>query len=141
MPILKTDILGTLIEINYEEVEKVKLVKLINKFKQRLSEFVPNGKINNNAILFLAALKLEDELEENKKILLKNNLDKNIIDDQAKEIIKLNNQIIYLKNEAEEIKSKNVGENYNNLLILEEVQNLEKLTKFIQEKIKNEINR
>ena len=140
MPILKTDILGTLIEINYEEVEKVKLVKLINKFKQRLSEFVPNGKINNNAILFLAALKLEDELEENKKILLKNNLDKNIIDDQAKEIIKLNNQIIYLKNEAEEIKSKNVGENYNNLLILEEVQNLEKLTKFIQEKIKNEIN-
>ena len=140
MPILKTDILGTLIEINYEEVEKVKLIKLINKFKQRLSEFVPNGKINNNAILFLAALKLEDELEENKKILLKNNLDKNIIDDQAKEIIKLNNQIIYLKNEAEEIKSKNVGENYNNLLILEEVQNLEKLTKFIQEKIKNEIN-
>ena len=47
MPILKTEILGSEIEINYEEVEKERLTKLINQFKKRLSEFPQNGKINN----------------------------------------------------------------------------------------------
>ena len=65
MPILKTEILGSEIEIIYEEAEKEKLIKLINHFKQRLSEFPQNGKINDKAIIFFSALKIEDELEEN----------------------------------------------------------------------------
>jgi cell division protein ZapA (FtsZ GTPase activity inhibitor) len=83
MPILKTEILGSEIEIIYEEVEKERLIKLINQFKQRLSEFPQNGKINNKAIIFLSALKIEDELEENKKLLLNNKIDKNKINEKS----------------------------------------------------------
>ena len=34
MPIHKTEILGSLIEINYEEKEKNKLIKIIDQFKK-----------------------------------------------------------------------------------------------------------
>ena len=67
MPILKTEILGTNIEINYEKNEYDKLNNLIEKFKLRLSQFPNDGRASSNQILFLAALKTEDELEAMKK--------------------------------------------------------------------------
>ena len=39
MPILKIDILGSIIEINYEQNEYDKLIYLIKNFKNRLKEF------------------------------------------------------------------------------------------------------
>ena len=39
MPTLKIEILGSLIEINYEEAEKDKLIKIIEKFNDRLLDF------------------------------------------------------------------------------------------------------
>lgn len=140
MPILKTDILGSDIEINYEESEKEKLIKLINQFKQRLSEFPQNGKINDKAIIFLSALKTEDELEENKKLLFNNKVDKNKIYEQSQIISKLNDEIIVIKNEINELHSNNTIESNKNLLVLEKVQNLEKLIKYIKTKIKDELN-
>ena len=140
MPILKTDILGSEIEIIYEEVEKEKLTKLINQFKQRLSEFPQNGKINNKAIIFLSALKIEDELEENKKLLLNNKIDKNKINEKSQIISKLNNQIILLKTETNEFHSNSVIESNKYLQIIKKVQNLEKLIESIKTKIKNELD-
>ena len=140
MPILKTEILGSEIEIIYEEVEKERLVKLINQFKQRLSEFPQNGKINDKAIIFLSALKIEDELEENKKLLLNNKIDKNKINEKSQIISKLNKQIILLKTETNELHSNNVIESNKYLQVLEKVQNLEKLIESIKTKIKNELD-
>ena len=51
MPILKTEILGSKIEINYEESEKDKLEIIIEKFKERLSNFKNlEGKVSNSKI-------------------------------------------------------------------------------------------
>ena len=140
MPILKTDILGSEIEIIYEEVEKERLTKLINQFKKRLSEIPQNGKINDKAIIFLSALKIEDELEENKKLLLNNKIDKNKINEKSQIISKLNNQIILLKTETNEFHSNNVIESNKYLQIIKKVQNLEKLIESIKTKIKDELD-
>ena len=140
MPILKIEILGSEIEIIYEEAEKEKLIKLINQFKQRLSKFPQNGKINDKAIIFLSALKIEDELEENKKLLLNNNVDKNKINDNSQIISKLNNQIILLKTKTNELHSNNVIESNKYLKVLEKVQNLEKFIESIKTKIKDALD-
>ncbi len=63
MPTLKTEILGSFIEINYDNAEKNKLKKIIEKFNNRLLDFKNlEGKVSDNKILFLAALKAEDEI-------------------------------------------------------------------------------
>ena len=114
MPILKTEILGTDIEINYEKNEYDKLNNLIEKFKIRLSQFSNDGRASSNQILFLAALKTEDELETMEK---KINVDANEKDLQNKNIVieNLNKEIILLKKE------------------------LEKITKLIQDRIKESV--
>ena len=43
MPILKTEILGSQIEINYQEDEYNKLKKLISSYKKKYSIFLHNG--------------------------------------------------------------------------------------------------
>ena len=70
MPILKVNILGVNIKINYQEGEKNKLNTLIDNFLKRLSKFENlKSKVTDNKILILSALKAEDEvLELNKKI-------------------------------------------------------------------------
>ena len=78
MPILKTEILGTDIEISYEKNEYDKLNNLIEKFKIRLSQFPNDGIASSNQILFLAALKTEDELETMKKRINVNADEKNL---------------------------------------------------------------
>ena len=84
MPTLKTEILGSSIEINYEESEKEKLIKIIEKFNDRLLDFENlRGKISDNKILILAALKAEDQIIE--KSLAKEK-ETEIIDNQKKEI-------------------------------------------------------
>ena len=68
MPILEINILGSVIEINYQEDEKEKLLDLIEQFKIRLSEFENiKGRFSDNKIIFLAALKAEDDILELKK--------------------------------------------------------------------------
>ena len=54
MPTLKTEILGSFIEINYDNAEKNKLKKIIEKFNNRLLDFKNlEGKVSDNKILFL----------------------------------------------------------------------------------------
>ena len=96
MPTLKTEILGSPIEINYEESEKGKLIKIIEKFKHRLLDFENlRGKISDKKILILAALKAEDQiidrsLTKEKETEIINNKKKGInINDITQEIIQL----------------------------------------------------
>ena len=138
MPILKTEILGTDIEINYEKNEYDKLNNLIEKFKIRLSQFPNDGRASSNQILFLAALKTEDELESIKNKINVNTNDKNL---QNKNLIieNLNQEIILLKKEIEKIKSSNITRINDNSLVLDEIKELEKITKLIQDRIKESI--
>ena len=132
MPILKTEILGTDIEINYEKNEYDKLNNLIEKFKIRLSQFSNDGRASSNQILFLTALKAEDELETvKKKINVKEN--KNFI------IENLNKEIILLKEELNKIKSSNISSIQDNNSIIDEIKELEKITKLIQDRIKESV--
>ena len=96
MPTLKTEILGSPIEINYQESEKDKLIKIIEKFNHRLLDFVNlRGKISDKKILILAALKAEDQiidrsLTKEKETEIINNKKKEInINDITQEIVQL----------------------------------------------------
>jgi len=135
MPTLKAEILGSNIEINFEEKEREKLLHLINNFKNRLSEFSNNnnGRISNTAIIFLAALKAEDQLEEIKNLLVKNKDDKNNIE-------KLNKEIVLLTDKVNKFKSINQQQDKNHSILIEEINNLENMLLSIQKKIllKNE---
>ena len=140
MPILKVDILGSEIKISYDEAEKEKLTKLINTFRKKLSEFPHDGKTNEKIIIFLAALKTQDELEENKKLLLENKVDRDKFNKKIELISKLNNEIIILKNENTELKNKNLINSNDDISIMEKVDNLEYLIESIQMKIKDVLN-
>ena len=130
MPILEINILGSIIEINYQENEKEKLMHLIQQFKLRLSEFKDiKGRFSDNKIIFLAALKAEDNifelkktLDSQKKIIDSSNTQKGQIDNKIREIVKLKDEL-FLVNEKnkdlEEQNNKTINEieKFNNKLI------------------------
>ena len=111
MPTLKTEILGSPIEINYEESEKEKLIKIIEKFNDRLLDFENlRGKISDKKILILAALKAEDQiidrsLTKEKETEIINNKKKGInINDITQEIIQLKDIESKLNDENSKLK-------------------------------------
>jgi cell division protein ZapA (FtsZ GTPase activity inhibitor) len=106
MPTLKTEILGSIIEINYQEAEKEKLERLISKLRGRISEFNHNiGQISDSKIIFLAALKAEDHLEEIENLLEKKDKEKKISNDQKNIINNLTKEIISLKDQISKLDS------------------------------------
>ena len=64
MPILKIEILGSSLEISYDENELDKLNKLIENFKKRISEYPNIDRIGKFSLIFLLAIKLEDQNNE-----------------------------------------------------------------------------
>ena len=123
MPVLKTEILGIELEISYEKNDYDKLNHLIEKFKKRLSQFPNDGIASSNQILFLAALKTEDELETMKKQIN----------------IETNKEIILLKKELEKIKSSSISSIQDNTSTIVEIKQIEKITKLIQDRIKESV--
>ena len=106
MPTLKTEILGSIIEINYQEAEKEKLERLISKLRGRISEFNHNiGQISDSKIIFLVALKAEDHLEEIENLLEKKDKEKKISNDQKNIINNLTKEIISLKDQISKLES------------------------------------
>tara|TARA_B100001079_G_scaffold73945_1_gene63493 strand:+ start:176 stop:598 length:423 start_codon:yes stop_codon:yes gene_type:complete len=107
MPTLKTEILGSPIEINYEESEKDKLIKIIEKFNDRLLDFENlRGKISDKKIIILAALKAEDQIIENS---LTNEKETEIINNKKKEINinDITQEIIQLKDTERKLNIEN----------------------------------
>ncbi len=93
MPTLKTEILGSPIEISYEESEKEKLIKIIKKFNDRLLDFENlRGKISDKKILILAALKAEDQI-----------IDKSLTKEKETEIIANQKKAININDITQEI--------------------------------------
>ena len=129
MPTLKTEILGSIIEINYKESEKDKLRKIIERFNERLLDFENlRGKVSDKKILILAALKAEDQIIDIRNITLKKEKEQEIIDKQKKtiNINDITQEIIQLK----DIKNKlNIENNELKNLISKafiELDNIEK---------------
>ena len=107
MPILETKILGSKIEISYQEGAKEKLINLVDNFNIRLSEYENlKGKFTDNKIILLAALKAEDNILdlnkklESQKIIKKKSIDQHEqqknIDIKVREIVNLKDQITLL---------------------------------------------
>jgi|TARA_B100000959_G_C14461875_1_gene411302 cell division protein ZapA (FtsZ GTPase activity inhibitor) len=126
MPTLKTEILGSLIEINYEELEKDKLRKIIERFNNRLLDFENlRGKISDKKILILAALKAEDQiidstLTKEKEEEIINKLKKSLnINDITQEIIQLKDIKNKLNIENNELKNL-ISKAFNELNKIEE---------------------
>ena len=138
MPTLKTEILGSAVEINYEEAEKDKLIKIIEKFNERLSDLKHlQGKVTDNKILFLAALKAEDQVIDLTNESLNHKEKKIINKEQFLKINDLNQQIIKLKDEKRELNIEN-----NNLqnLNLKAFDKLDKLEKKLSNLIKKTVS-
>ena len=144
MPILKVKILGFQIEINYEEKEHKKLLNLVENFKERLSEFTINGKYQNHKIMFLAALKAEDEIydknNELNKIIEINKINENQINQQEKKMKELGDEIISLKDNIYQLNLNKSSNKDENVRAFNEINKLENLLKSIQLKIEQSIN-
>tara|TARA_Y100001970_G_scaffold293020_1_gene437245 strand:+ start:1742 stop:2167 length:426 start_codon:yes stop_codon:yes gene_type:complete len=140
MPIIKTEILGSKVEINYEEKEHKKLLDLISNFKDRLKEFPNNGRISNNSIIFLAALKAEDELLETKNLYDESKKKYKTIEDQKNTIENLKKEIILLKDNIKSLETKNLTEGNDYSKAFESISKLEEEIELIKNKIKETIN-
>ena len=139
MPILKTEILGLKIEINYEKKEYEKLLNLITKFKERLNEFPNDGRTKNYSIIILAALKVEDKLQEMQNLFNKTKINNNTIVEQKLNNEKLKKEIIQLKDELNNIKTLNLSNSHQNNKYIKEIDSLKSSLNLIQQKIKNVI--
>ena len=140
MPIIKTEILGSKFEINYQEEEYEKLLNLIDNFKKRLNEFPNDGRTNNNSIIFLTALKIEDELDEIKRLYEKNKNQNKKLDDQKVIIENLKKEIILLNDSIQNINSKKLSEDNDYSKSLNDILKLENEIELIKKKIKEAIN-
>jgi len=115
MPILEINILGSKIEINYQEVEKEKLTNLIKQFNLRLSEFNNlKGKFADNKIILLAALKAEDDIcelkqtiDDQKKIINSLNHQQKQIDEKIREIVNLKDQLFSINKINQKLEEQN----------------------------------
>tara|TARA_B100002003_G_C14004795_1_gene484934 strand:- start:46 stop:489 length:444 start_codon:yes stop_codon:yes gene_type:complete len=115
MPILEIYILGSKIEISYQEGEKEKLLYLIDQFKLRLSE-LDNLKVRfaDNKIILLAALKAEDniyelkqETDKQKKIIDSSSIQKNQIDKKIREIVNLKDKLFSANEKNKKLEEQN----------------------------------
>ena len=139
MAIIKIEILGSQIEINYEVNEQEKLISLIENFKKRLSDFPKNERISNNTIIFLAALKVEDQLAELKIVADENTANIEKINKQVVTINKLNNEVTFLQDQLKELNLSNIYEKNISSNALEALNSFEKKLESIQKKIKDTI--
>lgn len=114
MPIIEANILGSKIEISYKEGEKAKVENLINRFDKRLQEFRNlSDKFSDSKLIFLTALKAEDEnVELEKKIKNKTNMEQSHLtqkkkDEHIREIVNLNDKLSLIEQENTKLKAEN----------------------------------
>ena len=115
MPILEINILGSNIEISYQEGEKEKLLYLIKQFKLRLSKF-ENLKVRfaDFKIILLAALKAEDiiyelnqTIENQNKVIESSTIQQEQIDNKIREIVKLKDELFLLNQKNKDLEEQN----------------------------------
>jgi cell division protein ZapA (FtsZ GTPase activity inhibitor) len=115
MPILEINILGSNIEISYQEGEKEKLLYLVKQFKLRLSKF-ENLKVRfaDFKIILLAALKAEDIIYELKQtidnqnnVIESSSIQQGQIDNKIREIVKLKDALFLVNEKNKDLEEQN----------------------------------
>ena len=130
MPIIKIEILGSMIDINYEEGEKEKLLKIIDNFNRRLSDFDNlKGKVSDKKIIYLAGLKAEDQI-----------LDINPKDKNPDLLDNLNKEVIYLKDSIRDLEIEKNRLNDLNLKAINELDKIEEEVNLLTKKLILDIN-
>ena len=125
MPILKTTIFNSSIDINYEERDKDKLLQLIENLNNRLKKYNHlNRKVSDNKIIILASLAIEDDLLEQKKIISKQNSISNDLNAKKLQVEKLSSEIISLKDKIHHLETKLEDKNKRDFLIEEEIDEI-----------------
>ena len=127
MPKIKTKILGSNIEINFQENERKKLLIIIENFKERIQEFNNFvGKVSDSKIIFLAALKAEDQIKDLQNLIN----DKNKVINDHKDLLEsqknLNNEITKLKEKNNLLNKKNEELEKIQILAIEKIDLIEK---------------
>ena len=139
MPNLKTEILGLEVEISYQKDEKNKLLRIINKFNSRIKEFEhASGQVTQSKIIYLAALKAEDYIEEIEQVLQNKSKEEIDYNNYQKIIENLTKEIILLKDSLDKLKEKNSYLEKNNNLNLKKIEKIEKILDRVNNKIIND---
>ena len=114
MPIHKTKIFNTTIDISYEKNDKNKLLDLISNLNNRIKKFSElSGKVSDIKIVILAALAIEDELAEiNNTFSINKSLEGDINKSNLK-IEKLNSEIVSLKDKLGLLESELAKKNHD----------------------------
>ena len=134
MPTLKTRIFNSIIDINYEEGDKDKLLQLIENLNHRLKKYNHlYGKVSDNKIIILASLAIEDDLMEQKKLISEQSSISNDLNLKEFHVEKLSSEIITLKDKILQLESKLDERNNRDVLIenvIDEINNqIENLNK------------
>jgi len=125
MPILKSTIFNSKIEINYEDKDKDKLLQLIENLNNRLNKYSHlNGKVSDSKIITLAALAIEDELIEQKKLISEQRLESKNFSVKELQIEKLSSEIINLKDKIHLLELKLNEKNKWDSLIENEIEDI-----------------
>ena len=127
MPKLKTTILNSSIDINYEEGDKDKLLQLIENLNNRLKKYNHlKGKVSDNKIIILASLEVEDELIEKQKLISAQSLISNALKAKELQVEKLSSEIISLKDKIHQLESKLDESNNKDFLVENEIDEINK---------------
>ena len=125
MPKLKTTIFNSAIDINYEEEDKDKLLQLIENLNNRLKKYnYLNGKVSDSKIIILASLAIEDDLMEQKKLILEQSSISNDLNVKKLYVEKLSSEIISLKDKIHLLEFKLDEKNNRDVLIENEIDEI-----------------
>ena len=125
MPTLKTTILNSVIDINYEEGDKDKLLQLIENLNNRLKKYNHlNGKVSDSKIIILASLAIEDDLMQQKKLISEQNSILNDLNLKEFHVEKLSSEIINLKDKIHKLESKLDERKKRDFLIEDEIEEI-----------------
>ena len=125
MPKLKTTIFNSAIDINYEEGDKDKLLQLIENLNNRLKKYNHlNGKVSDSKIIILASLAIEDDLMEQKKLILEQSSISNDLNVKKLYVEKLSSEIISLKDKIHLLEFKLDEKNNRDVLIENEIDEI-----------------
>ena len=127
MPILKTTIFNSAIDINYEEGDKDKLLQLIENLNNRLKKYNHlNGKVSDSKIIILASLAAEDDLIEKQKLFSAQSSISNTLKVKELQVEKLSSEIISLKDKIHQLESKLDERNKKDFLVENEIDEINK---------------
>jgi len=138
MPIYKAKISNLTVDLNYEEKDKQRLIKLIEVLNNRLEKYKKlNGKISDSKILILVSLELEDKLNDLSLKINKNNIFEENFKNAKKQVKELTSQLVLIKDKINNVTKQNNLKNNNNEILIELIKEINSEVNQIKDQIIN----